>query len=78
MSRYSVFISYPSGHQKSIPCETLGGAIAEAKWQESTAGLKYVAVHGEGAEGGYGDDGSVFWDGLSDDERETVNEALGP
>ena len=71
---YSVFISYPSGHQRSVPCDTFSAAIAEAMWQNAQPGLKYVTVHGDGAEGGYGDDGSVFHDGLTEDERETLQE----
>ncbi len=70
---YKVWIYGPYvSHDRTIDCETLDEAIEKALAYE---GKGWVQVQGDGAEGGYGDDGSQFWDGLTDDEREMVEEA---
>lgn len=62
------------GDQRTIDCQTLDEAIDVASHQ-TLHPAKRVMVCGEGAEGGYGDDGSGFWDGLTDDERDRCEEA---
>lgn len=64
-------VSYRYGDcDKSFP--TLAEAIDFARTRTNDIS---VAIYGDGAEGGYGDDGSKWWDGLTEDERETIEEA---
>jgi hypothetical protein len=70
---YSVTIDHYGDHE-TIPCGTFTAAIVVAK----LAGRDHpgrVHVLGDGAEGGYGDDGQGFHDGLTEDERERLREA---
>jgi hypothetical protein len=70
---YKVWIHGPYvSHDRMIDCETLPEAIEKALAYE---GKGWVSVIGDGAEGGYGDDGSQWRDGLTDEEREMVEEA---
>lgn len=62
------------GDHRYLDCQTLDEAIKKAL-KVPTHGWRHVAVFGDGAEGGYGDDGTQFHDGLTDDERELVEEA---
>ena len=66
---YTVAYGY-GDHSRKF--DTLTEAIAFA---DARPGDASVRIWGDGAEGGYGDDGSKFWDGLTDDERELVEEA---
>jgi hypothetical protein len=73
MSCYSVWIDYAGDHTY-IDCDTLVEAIQRAQ-EVTPARYKRVHVIGDGAEGGYGDDGTGWWDGLTNEERELVEEA---
>ena len=72
---YQVWVDRAGDHD-FFDCETfdqaLGLAIAENKFASA---LRRVRVIGEGAEGGGGDDGTGWNDGLTDDERERCEEA---
>lgn len=72
---YTVLIDHYGDHQH-LDCATFDIALKVAKIaDEKHPGRVYV--HGDGAEGEYHPDGSRSWnDGLTDDERELVQEAL--
>lgn len=70
---YKVWID-DTGDHKYIECWSLAEAIERAG-NVAQRNWRTVQVIGDGAEGGYGDDGSGWWDGLTDDEREQVEEA---
>ena len=73
---YAVFIAYPGGHQREIPCATFGEALAKGKVAQSDAPAhSQVSVIGDGYD--VDCDGEGFFmssDGLTDDERETLEE----
>lgn len=70
---YYVWIDHAGDH-RHIDCESLTEAIAVAS-RVPPKRYQVVTVCGDGAEGGYGDYGSQWWDGLSEDERERVEAA---
>lgn len=70
---YQVWIDH-FGDGEYIDCHTLTAAIVVAK----LAGRDHpgrVRVLGEGAEGGYDDDGQGFRDGLTESDRERLQDA---
>jgi hypothetical protein len=72
MTSLPYYVSYAFGDAyKGFP--TLDEAIAFALTRPHDVS---VQVCGDGAEGGYGDDGSGWRDGLTDAERERVEEVL--
>ena len=68
---YSVGYGY-GDHSRDFP--TLPEAIAFGLDRQQRGDMS-VRIWGDGAEGGYGDDGTGFWDGLTETERETIEEA---
>lgn len=73
---YRVWLVSPT-RDHTTECATLGEALAKAMIQKHDLRQhEEVRILGDGAEGGYGDDGQGFHDGLTDDERELVNEVL--
>ena len=71
---YKVWIDRGGDHEY-IDCWTIEDAIAIGRAKAELTSWP-VRVIGDSAEGGYGDDGSGFWDGLTDDER-GILEPLG-
>ena len=71
---YSVFVSYPSGHQRTIDAPSFGEAVAEAEAELRKPGVKMVSVHGDGYDVDC-DDGGFFVcnDGLTDSERDALD-----
>lgn len=76
MSAYYVHVSYPSGHSRSVEADTLEELAEAARTELAKPGEFSVTMCGAGAEGGYGDDGSEWWDGLTDEEHDEL-EAMG-
>lgn len=72
---YTVLVDHYGDHEY-IDCASFDIAIKVATlWNRNYPGRVYV--HGDGAEGEYFPDGSTKWhDGLTEDERERVEEAL--
>lgn len=66
---YTVGYGY-GDHSRTF--ETLPEAIAFAQSRPSDAS---VHIYGDGAEGGYGNDGTQWHDGLTDDEHEQLEDA---
>lgn len=78
MSAYSVLVSVPSGHQWSIPAPTLSAAIAVYREEIAKPGVRSVRVFGEGMDVDCDSEGYFLaHDGLTDRERERVEEAEG-
>jgi hypothetical protein len=71
---YSVCVSYPSGHQRTIGAPSFGEAAALAELERLKPGLKMVSVYGDGYDVDCDDDGFfVLHDGLTDSEREALD-----
>jgi hypothetical protein len=71
---YSVFVSYPSGHQRTIDAPSFDEAADLAELELQKPGLKMVSVHGDGYDVDC-DDGGFFTcdDGLTDSERDVLD-----
>ena len=69
---YHVSYGYGDHSQKFA---TLDEAIEFALARRETKADISVMVYGDGAEGGGGDDGTKWHDGLTDEERERLEEA---
>lgn len=69
---YGVWVAGPYMRDDyTVECETFEEACA---WAIAYTGPGWLRIIGDGAEGGYGDDGSGWWDGLTDEERERAEE----